>query len=113
MSLSELVIQRDTVPPLARQGASWLYGALRQAGVEMQISCKFPGMFLEARSDWTGYAYLVDVLVDLLPKLYDYGILKEAMDAERYVEYMRAEVLQQRSFVPLAFWAGAGARKES
>ena len=49
----------------------------------------------------------------LLPKLYDYGILKEAMDAERYVEQMCAEVLQQHSFVPLALWAGAGARKES
>ncbi len=35
------------------------------------------------------------------------------MDAERYVEQMRAEVLQQRSFVPLALWAGAWARRES
>jgi hypothetical protein len=49
----------------------------------------------------------------LLPKLYDYGILKEAMDAECYIEHMRTEVLQQHSFVPLALWAGAGARKES
>ena len=128
VSLSELVTQQDTVPPLARQGARWICSALRQAGVEMQISCKFPGMFLEAglpypilaldstvgaRPDWTGYAYLVDLLVALLPKLYDYGILKEAVDAERYVEQMRTEVLQQRSFVPLAFWAGAWARKES
>ncbi len=94
----------------------------------MQISCKFPDVFLEAGlpyptlaldstigagPDWSGYAYLVDVLVDALPKLYEYGILKEAVDAERYVEQMRAEVLQQHSFVPLALWAGAWARKES
>ncbi len=128
VSLGELVTQRDAMPPLARQVASWVYGGLRQAGVELQIGCKFPDLFLEAGlpyptmaldstvaagPDWTGYAYLVDLLVDLLPKLYDYGILKEAMDAERYVEQMRAEVLQQHSFVPLALWAGAWARKES
>src|SRR5260370_24756332 len=116
------------MPHLARQVASWLYGGFRQAGVELQIRCKFPDLFLEAGlpyptmtldstvaagPEWTGYAYLVDLLVDLLPKLYDYCILQEAVDAQHSVEQMRAEVLQQRSFVPLSFCAGPSARPES
>ena len=122
VSLGELVTQRDAIPPLAWQVCNWVYSGSRQVGVELQIGCKFPGLFLEeglpyptialdssvaAGHDWSGSAYLVDLLMILLPKLYDYGVLKEAVDAERYDEQMRAELLQQRSFVPLAFWARA------
>ncbi len=122
VSLGELVTQRDAIPPLAWQVCNWVYSGSRQVGVELQIGCKFPGLFLEeglpyptialdgsvaAGHDWSGSVYLVDLLMILLPKLYDYGVLKEAVDAERYDEQMRAELLQQRSFVPLAFWARA------
>lgn len=127
-SISEQVIKLEAIPPLVKQAAAWVYGGFRKAGAEMQIGSKFPGAFLDAglpypqialdsivgtATDWVGYDFLIDVLRDILPKLHEYGILKEALDAERYVAEMRSEIVQQRSFAPMFFVAGAWAHKAS
>jgi hypothetical protein len=124
-SISEPISQLAAVPPLLRQAGAWVFGGFRQAGVQMQIGFQFPHLFLEAGlpcpalslegivgtgADWIGYDFLADVLGDILPKLHEYGVLKEDLDAGRYVEQVRAEVIQQQSFVPLFFMAGAWVR---
>lgn len=127
-SVSEQVARLEAIPPLVRQAAAWVYGAFRKAGTEMQMSFKFPGAFLDAGLPspalaldgilgtdpaWVGYDFLGDALRDILPKLREYGIIKEDLDAGRYVEETRAEILQQRAFLPLFFAIGAWARKAS
>jgi hypothetical protein len=124
-SVSEQVSRLDAIPALVKQAAAWVYGAFRQAGMEMQMSLKFPGASLDANlpypaltlegildtsPEWVGYDFLADVLRDILPRLREYGILKEDLDADRYVEQTRAQILQQRAFLPLFFAAGAWAR---
>jgi ubiquinone/menaquinone biosynthesis C-methylase UbiE len=126
-SLTEQVDGMPALPPLARQAASWIVGGFRQAGTEMQIGFKFPRMFLEAgltlphmsldgivgtEANWVGYDFLTDVLRDILPKLYEYGIIKEQLDAATYVARLREEIRQQHALFPLFFLAGAWVQKE-
>lgn len=125
-SISEQAARLEAIPSLVRQAASWVYSAFSQAGTEMQMSFKFPGAFLEAGlpspalilegilgtdPEWIGYAFLEDALRDILPRLREYGIFKEDLDAGRYVAQLRAQILQQRAFLPLFFVVGAWARK--
>ena len=125
-SISEQIARLDAIPSLVKQAAAWVYGAFRQAGTEMQMSFKFPGAFLEAGlpspalalegivgtdPEWIGYDFLADALRDILPKLREYGILQEDLEANSYVEQVRAQISQQRAFLPLFFAIGAWARK--
>ena len=127
-SISEQIAKLEAIPALVRQAAAWVYGAFRKAGTEMQMSFKFPGAFLEADLPfptlsldgilgtdpaWVGYDFLADALRDILPKLREYGILKEPLDAEDYVAQLQAEIIEQRAFLPLFFAVGAWARKEA
>jgi len=51
-------------------------------------------------------------LRDILPKLREYGILTENLDAPTYIKHMREEVSRQHSLFPLFFLAGAYTSKE-
>ena len=125
-SISEQIAKLEALPSLVRQAAAWVYGAFRQAGTEMQMCFKFPAAFLEAGLPspalaldgilgtdpaWVGYDFLADALRDILPRLREYGIITEALDAGRYVEQLRSEIVQQRAFLPLFFAVGAWAHK--
>lgn len=125
-SITERVDGMPSVAPLVQQAATWMIGGFRQAKAEMQIGFKFPGIFLDAglplpqisldgiagtEADWVGYDFLTDALRDILPKLREYGILHEDLDAASYVRRMRAEIIQQHSFFPMFFMAGAWTRK--
>ena len=125
-SITERVDGMPSVAPLVQQAATWMIGGFRQAKAEMQIGFKFPGIFLDAglplpqisldgiagtEADWVGYDFLTDALRDILPKLREYGILHEDLDAATYVKRMRAEIIQQHSFFPMFFMAGAWTRK--
>src|SRR5260370_196181 len=109
-----------------RQAGNWIVGGFRQAGAEMQIGFKFPHMFLEAglplphmsldgivgtEADWVGYDFLTDVLRDILPKLYEYSIVKGQLDAASYVARLREEIRPQHALFPLFFLAGALTQK--
>lgn len=124
--LTEQVDKMAALPPLVQQAASLIVGGFRQAGTEMQMGFKFPRMFLDAglpfphmsldgivgtEADWVGYDFLADVLRDILPKLYEYGILKEQLDATIYVARLREEIRQQHALFPLFFLAGAWTQK--
>ncbi len=125
-SLTERVDGMPALPLLVQQAANWIVGGFRQAGAEMQIGFKFPHMFLEAglplphmsldgivgtEADWVGYDFLTDVLRDILPKLYEYSIVKEQLDAASYVARLREEIRQQHALFPLFFLAGAWTQK--
>ncbi len=124
-AVSEQAAGMATIPRLFQQVMAWLAGGFRHSGAEMQIGSKFPAAFLDAglplpqmrldgivgtTEDWIGYDFLADVLRDILPKLREYGILTEKLDIDSYIELIRAEAKQQRSFFPLFFMAGAWAR---
>ncbi len=115
-----------SVTPLVQQAATWMIEGFRQAKAEMQIGFKFPGIFLDAglplpqisldgiagtEADWVGYDFLTDALRDILPKLREYGILLEDLDAATYVKLMREEIIQRHSLFPMFFMAGAWTRK--
>lgn len=119
-SLTEQVDGMSALPPLVQQTASWIVEGFRQAGAEMQIGFRFPRIFLDAglpfphmsldgivgtEADWVGYDFLTDVLRDILPKLYEYGILQEQLDAATFV------ARQRHALFPLFFLAGAWAQK--
>lgn len=123
--ISERAAGMATIPRLFQQTMTWVAGGFRHSGAEMQIGSKFPAAFLDAglplpqmrldgivgtTEDWIGYSFLSDVLHDILPKLREYGILTEELDIDSYIELIRAEAKQQRSFFPLFFMAGAWAR---
>ena len=125
-SITERVDGMPSVAPLVQQAATWMIGGFRQAGAEMQMGFKFPGIFLDAglslpqisldgiagtEADWVGYDFLTDALRDILPKLREYGILQEELDAATYVKQMRAEIIQRHSLFPMFFMAGAWTRK--
>jgi hypothetical protein len=91
----------------------------------MQIGSRFPTAFLDVglplpemrldgivgtTEDWIGYDFLADVLHDILPKLYEYGIVTQKLDIDSYIELIRVEAKQQRSFFPLFFMVGAWTR---
>ncbi len=76
-SLTERGAGMPALPPLVQQAANWIIGGFRQAGAEMQMSFKFPRIFLEAglplpqmsldgivgtEADWVGYDFLTDAL---------------------------------------------------
>jgi hypothetical protein len=92
----------------------------------MQMSSTLPSAFLSAGlplptmalegivgtdANWIGYDFMTDVLSDILPKLHEYGVLHDPLDAERYVEQLRDEVTKHQTIVPLCFMAGAWAQK--
>ncbi len=125
-SITERGAGMSSLPPLVQQAASWIIGGFRQAGAEMQMGFKFPQIFLDAglplpqmsldgimgtEADWVGYDFLADVLRDVLPKLYEYGILTEQLDAATYVAHLREEIRQQHALFPLFFLGGAWAQK--
>ena len=124
-SLTERGAGMSSLPPLVQQAATWIVGGFRQAGAEMQMGFKFPQLFLDAglplpqmsldgivgtEADWAGYDFLTNVLRDILPKLYEYGILKEQLDAATYVARLREEIRQQHALFLLFFLAGAWAQ---
>src|SRR5260370_36089033 len=99
----------SSLPPLVQQAASWIIGGFRQAGAEMQMGFKFPQIFLYAglpipqlsldgimgtQADWVGYDFLADVLRDVLPTLYEYGILTEQLDAATYFVHLLKAISQ-------------------
>ena len=123
--VSERSAGMTPIPHLFQQAMAWVAGGFRHSGAEMQIGFKFPTAFLDAglplpqmrldgivgtTEDWIGYDFLADVLYDILPKLCEYGIVTEELDIESYIELIRAEAKQRRSFVPLFFMAGVWAR---
>jgi 2-polyprenyl-3-methyl-5-hydroxy-6-metoxy-1,4-benzoquinol methylase len=125
-SITERVEGMPEVTPLVQQAATWMIGGFRQAEVEMQMGFKFPGIFLDAglplpqisldgiagtEADWVGYDFLTDALRDILPKLRQYGILHEELDAATYVKRMRGEIIRQHSLYPMFFMAGAWTHK--
>ena len=125
-SITERVDGMPSVTPLVQQAATWMIEGFRQAKAEMQIGFKFPGIFLDAglplpqisldgiagtEADWVGYDFLTDALRDILPKLREYGILLEDLDAATYVKLMREEIIQRHSLFPMFFMAGAWTRK--
>ncbi len=125
-SITERVDSMPSVAPLVQQAATWMIGGFRQARAEMQMGFKFPGIFLDAglplpqisldgiagtEADWVGYDFLADALCDILPKLREYGILAEDLDATTYIKRMREEIIQQHSLFPMFFMAGAWIRK--
>ena len=125
-SITERVDGMPSVTPLVQQAATWMIGGFRQAKAEMQIGFKFPGIFLHAglplpqisldgiagtEANWVGYDFLTDALRDILPKLREYGILPEDLDAATYVKRMREEIIQRHSLFPMFFMAGAWTRK--
>ena len=92
----------------------------------MQMGFKFPGIFLDAglplpqialdgiagtEADWVGYDFLADALRDILPRLREYNILHENLDAATYIKQLRAEIIRQHSLLPLFFMAGAWTRR--
>lgn len=124
-AVSEQAAGMATIPHVFQQAMTWVAGGFRYSGAEMQIGSKFPSAFLDAglllpemrldgivgtTEDWIGYGFLADVLHDILPKLREYGILTEELDIDSYIELIRAEAKQQRSFFPLFFMVGAWAR---
>lgn len=124
-AVSERAAGMATIPHLFQQVMTWIAGGFRHSGAEMQIGSKLPAAFLDAglplpqmrldgivgtTENWIGYDFLADVLHDILPKLCEYGILAEKLDIDSYIELIRAEAKQQRSFFPLFFMAGAWAR---
>lgn len=125
-SILEGSIKIPSMPPLARQLTTWTIDGFRQSGVEMQMSFRFPQFFVDAglpspeitlngivgtENDWVGYDFLADVLRDILPKLYEYGILGEPLDAVTYITRLREEICQYHTCFPLAFRVGAWAYK--
>jgi SAM-dependent methyltransferase len=125
-SITERVDSMPSVAPLVQQAATWMIGGFRQARAEMQMGFKFPGIFLDAglplpqisldgiagtEADWVGYDFLTDALRDILPKLREYAILAEDLDATTYIKRMREEIIQQHSLFPMFFMAGAWIRK--
>lgn len=125
-SLTEQVTSMASLPPLVQQAGAWIVGGFRQAGVEMQMAFKFPRFFLDAglplpqmsldgivgtEANWIGYDFLTDALRDILPKLYEYGILTEKLEAASYVAHLRDEIHQRHTLFPMGFLAGAWAHK--
>ena len=124
-SITEWWAKMSTLPPLVRQVTAWTVEGFRKAGAEMQMGFKFPQFFLDAglplphisldcivgtEADWVGYDFLTDVLRDFLPKMYEYGIVNELLDADTYVARLREEIRQQHTLLPMSFLAGAWAR---
>lgn len=58
-------------------------------------------------AEWVGYDFLTDVLRDILPRLREYGIVKEQLDAATYVARLREEIRQLHTLFPLFFLTGA------
>lgn len=125
-SLTEQVDKMPVLPPLVQQAANWIVGGFRQAGAEMQMGFKFPHIFLDAglplpymsldgivgtEAEWVGYDFLTDVLRDILPRLREYGILQEQLDATAHVTSLREEIRQRHALFPLFFLAGAWTQK--
>lgn len=127
-SVGEQLAAMPSIPPLVRRMVAWFAGGFRQAGAEMQPTLKFPGAFLDAGlpqpqlsldgimgtwADWICYDFLTDALRDLLPKLYEYGLLTEDLDAVTYVEQMREEIRQQRGVIMIGPYINAWTYKPS
>jgi hypothetical protein len=116
----------DFLSPRTREICAWILGGFRRAGAEMSMGFKFPALFLDANlplphlsfdgvigmeKDWVGYDFFADILRDTLPKLREFGVLKEEVDPTTYVKLLREEVIAQRNIVPIFFMVNAWANK--
>lgn len=122
-SLSESLVANETTPPLFRQWALWIIDVFRQARFQMKMSLALPEAFRHAGlpipymfldgvvglgPDWTGYDYLAECLLSVMPLLERFGIATaQEVDVDTYAERVRDEVASQHSYVVLPLMVGA------
>lgn len=127
-SLSETMFSNEAISQLYRKGILWIIEAFRRAGNPLQMSLVLPEAFRHADlplpqmaldgvvglgADWNGYDYLAECLRSVLPLLVRFGIATaEEVGVDTYAGRLRAEVVNQHSYVVLPLMVRAWTRKD-
>lgn len=129
IEFSSLLTTSRAVPasPLFDQAVRWVYHAFQQAGAEVDMGFKMPGVFREAGlpdpqiyaqvlmgsgPGWNGIEYLSTTIRSLMPYIEKFGIATpEEVGIDTLEGRLRQEIADRQATVQLAIYPCAWVRK--